>query len=384
MLEIGLASLLLLGFADPPAEKTGGAIVDEVRAVVDRNGKTYPYFVEYDLALPAQPRPSGGTETHRYFYETADRLYLEETRETFSSKIMVGPQTLYYAYDDVSRTHILCTGPAKLAQTTPEGWLLSHGFPLVARDQLDRDLIDNLKGFLAGSKVLRQEEAGGLRTYHITNQSGPLAVSLGPTRVEVSRPAKGKEPPKVLFRYSRGTGKPSWFGALAKLSAKFDDPKAEVQRMKGEYTWIEILKAENPGAGAIGLVALDAPSLARFVRRRGYLLPDPAVAKILEASTMQGSLELKLESGGSTYWISQEAYVSMPGKDEVLERFTRARRKLGDYVVLNIVDPAAGFNMLYYMKPGVFMIVVDPNRQKLAFENPALDRLIQSFAPPKS
>jgi hypothetical protein len=382
MIDIGLASLLMLGFAGAVADPTGEAIADDIRAVLGRRGGSYPYFAEYQMGLPVQPRPSGGNETRRYFAEAADRLYLEEARETYSLKVLVGPKTQFFAYDE-QIGHALCTGPANLAGTDPERWLLAHGFPIITLAAFDADLVGYLRQLLTGSTILRQEEASDLRTYHLSSRIGPLAVVLGPARVEVSRPAEGGAAPKTLFRYAHRVGKPPWIGVVAELTARFDDPKAEVHRVAAEFTMAEALKAAAPEFDNTSVV-LDTAALGRVVRRHSYLVPDPAVVKVVEATTRAAELHFKIESGGSTYYVSQYPGSRFADVESYVRSLQpRARRKLGDYVVLDIAYPNVVTNHLYFIKSNATLIVSDPDRRKLDFEDPTPDRLIQSFAATK-
>jgi hypothetical protein len=381
MVGICLATLLMTAFSVQDPEAAGRTIVDEVRAELGRKGGTYPYFAAYDMDLPAQPRPSGGTETRRCFAESADRIYVEEARSTYTSRILLGPKTLLSSYDDVMG-HALITAPADLTGTTPERWLSRHHFPIITLSDLDADLIGNLRGLLAGSKELRMEEAGDTRTHHLATRNGSISIAIGPGRIEVSRPAEEAAPPRVMLRYTYGTGKPPWIGAVDELASRFRDPKAEVHRPAGEWTWGEAIKAAIPEIDGT-IKVLDAPALAKLVRRHGYLVPDPAVGKVIEAVSMGGQLHYTIESGGSTYEISQYPKVSRVTDNAGLVPFTRARRKLGDYAVLDIVEPANNSNCIYYIKPNTTLIVLDPGRRRLEFEDRKLDRLIESFAAPK-
>jgi hypothetical protein len=381
MIGIGLISLLLLGFADPPLEKTAVAVVDEIGAMLSRKGKTYPYFVEYEMGLPAQPRPSGGTGTHRYLAEAADRLYFEETSETFSLKILLELKTLSFGYEE-PLGQAICTGPADLAGVKPERWLLLHGFVVLPTAEFDADILSYLRSLLVGSKVLREEQAGDLRTYHLSSRLGPLSVVLGPARVEVSQPAEGKKPAKILLRYAHGDGKPPWFGSVADLSAKVKDPKSTVHRMTTEFKFMDAVKAANPDFNN-ELVVADTAEQLRLARRHGYLLPDPAVAKIVKATAMSGQLFYELNSGGTTYEISQYPKSSRVQDAEALGPKPRARRKLGDYDISELVDPGTCRIFVFCIKPDVTLMVTAPIGQTLKFQDPALDRIITSFAAPK-
>jgi hypothetical protein len=370
-----IISSVLTGLAD------GETIVEEIRAVLGRRGVPYPYFVEYDLALPAQPRPTGGTESHRHFAEAPDRLYRGEARETFTEKILLGPKTLLFAYDEPG-SHILCTGPADLAGKPPERWLAHHGFPLTTLEEFDRGLVDNLRGILAGSTVLRKEGAGDVLTYHLTTRIGLLTILIGPARVEVSRPAEGKTPAKVLFRYTHGNGKPSWIGEVAELSARFADPKAKVRQLTGEFTWMAAMNMPDPGFDAIVKV-LDGTESVNLARRHGYLVPDPATAKVVEAYAMSGQLHFRLEIDRVIYRISQYPQASRVGDSDKRKGLTKGRRKHGDYVVLDIVYPDVATNELHFIKDGATLIVVDPLGRMVDFEDRKIDRLIESFNAPK-
>ncbi len=383
MIQIGLAWLLMFGVADPPTAPASGAIIDEIRDVLGHKGKTAPWFAEYAMGLPAQPRPSGGTGTRRYFAESADRWYFEETAATFSLKILLGPKTLTFAYnDDIG--HALCTGPANLAGAKPERWLGIHGFPVLPSAELDADIVSHLQTLLVGSKTLRRVQAADLRTYELAGRDGPLTIVIGQTRVQVSRPGERGAPSQILFRYASGEGNPPWIGAVTDLSARVNDPKSKVHRMAAGSTMMGALKAAVPEFDN-ETVVLDAAAQGRLARRHRYLLPDLAVAKVIEAKTMSGQLHYKVECGGSIYGISQYPKASRIKDDEAIARFVQARRKFGDYAVLNVVDPGTGANWLYYIKDDATLIVSnsDPDFRILKFEDPILDRLLGSFNAPK-
>jgi hypothetical protein len=382
MTQFCLISLTMLALPDPPAQTTKASVADAIRAVLDQKGKAYPYFAQYEFDLPAQPRPSGGTRTHRYFAESAERQYYEQTSPTDSLKILLEPRTLSFAYDEPLGAAI-CTGPANIAGAQPERWLGVHGFPIPTTAELDADIVSHVKALLEDSEKLRQERVGDIRTYHLSSRLGPLTIVLAPARVEISRPAERKEEPvKLLLRYAHGQSRPPWYSVVADLSARVKGPKSTAHRMVAEFTFVEALAASNPEFDN-RLVAISPADEKRLAQRHGYVILDRAVAKVLEAKTMSGQLHYVFESGGSKYSISQYPKASRIQDDETIARFVRARRKLDDYAVLDVVSPGTGANWLYYIKADSTLIVADPDHKRtLKFEDPTLDAIVRSLAPP--
>jgi hypothetical protein len=370
-------ALLVVGGARGDTDVIAG----EISKLLSLKGMAYPFSAEYELALPKQPRVAGTTERRRFFAANPHELYSEETTESERLRVLVRDKKILFGYSD-ALGHALCEGAVELREKTPERWLEEHEFIHNSFASLDADLVEVVREFLSGAKVTQRDAAGAIRTYHLSgSRLGELVIVLSSKTVQINAMAPPDAPakPRTIVRYTYRLGPSPWAAAaVAELVADFRKAGDKgIQKLTGQFTMFSAVRQAFPHAGEIRVISpAESKQLAL---RHGYLLPTSRKAKVIEATDFDGQLHLRIQAGGKVYSIGQYPAVSRIRDDESLTPFVTDRRKVGGYVVLNI-RVLAGTNNIYYLKPGIALLVQDPEYKQMPFIDQNLDSLIESFS----
>lgn len=378
MSSVSLIALILVGTACGDKE----VITEAIRSMLSLKGTVYPYSAEYELAFPPEPRIAGRTESRRIFAQSPSYHYSEQRDEFNRLRTLICDKEFLFGYFDTTNRIALFKGQVDRNGLSPERWLEDHAFVHNSTVSLDPDLVQIVQELLAGSRVAQHDLAGGVHTYHLSgSRLGDLIVVLGARTVEISAVGTGGAPTKSrrIFRYAYQDGRAPWTSA-AVSDLKDDFKKGQgknVHHFTGKFTMVSALEAfPRPELRVISL-----PDARKIASRHGYLLPQSSRATVIKAESYADQLVLDIKLNGKVYTIIQYPAASRLRDDESVALGVRGRRKLGDYTVLDICEgPFTEENSIYYLRDGVFLLVMDPQHKHILFVNHDLDRLIMSFS----
>ncbi len=354
-------------------------IVKSLKEALREKAKSFPYSVEYELAMPAQPRIAGATEKRRFMADKPDSLYSETTRDVFRSRILIKEGKFYWEYYDQVEGSLFFLGSIKLDHHSPETWLRDHAFAHNSYLDLDEDLVSFVGEILDASRLVDRGQQGDSKTFKLQSRLGELTVIGAPHEFRLTRHVAGQKSGKTetMFRYSFRRGKPDWSPdpreSLLDQIAKA--PSERVHALTGDINMASIF---HKLFGHLREVrTLNVETAKQLAQRYDYALPSNT-STIRNASTYQRGLYLEIKSGDKIYKILQgPVQFGSRAKDVAAIRpFTTNTRKIKDYTVLELKDPGTKAMSLCYVNDDVMLTITEPVR----FDDAELDRLMGTFA----
>ncbi len=370
------AMLLALGVFTMGPSADPDEMTAKLRDAFAVKGKAFPYYAEYDLAMPPQPRIAGSTDKRRFVAEKADVFYAETIAEAYQCRALLRGNRFLWEYHSGNTGTQFVKASVDLGKQSPEVWLANAGFWNNSFSALDADLILVLRQLFADSKLQTAKGPGQLESFIWASKTGAeLAIRLGASEAHiVAKIATGADGLKPIFRYDCQEGVPPWKPTpQAALLERFGKAKAgSIHMLKGDVSHSRALDELDPKGDPVRDITVK--EAREEAKRRGYLFPSREPTNIRRATMYGGGLTLEIIINKHKYLVSQN-----PGPRnwmDSIKHLIANRRQFKDYSVLEFRNPGLKNPYIVYAKAeAVLTVLAEP----LEFDDAVLDELIASF-----
>jgi hypothetical protein len=366
----------------PPASSTApdppvSDLVQSLERLLHAKDTVYPYFAEYELALPPAPHIATVQERRRIVAAGPDMLYSEEVAETWSSRVQIRGGALKLAYSEDRIGDQLFRGAAPLNGATAEEFLLGRHFATNTWSPLDHALVATVSKLLEGAVVLGDQQLEGARQVTLATRSlGNVRLTVGAGVFQMQR-ADAQTSRRTLFKYQYAEGMPAWSpDPIVEFERTFASTAADnVRELPATFSFADLFTGLN---AETGMQPIPLPRLPDVAQRLGYFLPAGEQVVIEQASGVTADIPLRLldltitRHGGETISISQ--HIPPLRRSDLPDGLVRQERQSGEFLVADVVDPGTNGSLIYYFGKEVSFIIPDER-----FEDSQLDAIVLGF-----
>ena len=202
-----IAIYLALGILVMQSHADADELSQALKKAFAAKGKSFPYYADYDLAMPPQPRIAGATEKRQFLCKSRDVLYAEKTSEVHASRMLLKGGELFWEYWDTTLGTELLKASVNLGTQSPEVWLSKHSFYDNSFADLDEDLVLALHDLFAGCQPARRNGPGQEHTLIWSGNTGDeLSIRFSASEVHIVAKKIGRGNLKTILRYDYQEG----------------------------------------------------------------------------------------------------------------------------------------------------------------------------------
>lgn len=352
------------------------SLVEFFQKLLEKKRSDRLFYAEYEYSLSLRPSIAAG-KRKKVFIQSKDSYYSDEKAENFQSTILIRDGQFYWKYSDTTYGAYYFMGLVDLGSHSGEEFLSSRGFVHNSYGDLDDELVSVVEEILKRGSLTQSSDREGVRTTIVSyTEYGNLEFKAGPSSISVIRMEGKKDTDRTVLSYNFSNNLPEkWQDPRPALLAEFDKPSpdAKINQLRGQITWDAIF--DEYFAQLTQVRNLGIKEAIETARKFGYLYPTKNPEIVKSAQTYFGQLSLSIEIGRRKYMFHQFP----PGNIDFspVERFTKRKRNVKGFEVLEVVIDHLNWRQVYYVKR--------EKKQALIFDDPVdfndekLDSLVESF-----